>query len=468
MIAQERWLVAWPLVAGVALAGLWPLTAYAVSPYLLPAVLVVVLVAAAVFRRPEYGIATVIALAPWVNMRFGGSGGLADTEKVLHLIVPALAFGVLAYTLLVSRPEGDGRSRWLTVSILLFVVVALASSMLALQPSSSVSKVVILLTATAVFLSITQACRERRQLLVVAGGAVLALLLAGTQGVLQHYSGDFGQFGFVADGSVVKRVQGSFGHPNQYGGFIAVLIPVAIAALVTRAVPTALRWLSAAALGTALLGLVFSYARGAIAALVLGSLIWLAFMRPRLAALVTVVVAVAAIALAPAALKERFDPQGASGDVPLRADIWTSAVDIYTAHPVLGVGVDNFGNAYAELPSTLSTASQRRLLHQEQLLTPPHAQNQYLNILAEEGLIGLSAFALLAIAVIGAARRGSNVADPIGRNICLGIGAGLMTLAVHSMLDVNLFGEVAMPLFALVGVAAGFAALDERETEKPA
>jgi hypothetical protein len=78
-------------------------------------------------------------------------------------------------------------------------------------------------------------------------------------------------------------------------------------------------------------------------------------------------------------------------------------------------------------------------------------------------LIGIIAFAILAIAAVGVARRGSKVSDPIGRNICLGIGAGIMTLAVHSMLDVNLFGEVALPLFAMVGVAAGFVALNERE-----
>jgi O-antigen ligase len=464
MTAQARWLDWWPLGAGVALAGLWPLTAYATSPYLLPAVLVCVLVAGAVFRRPEVGIAAVIALSPWLNMRFAGSGvSLGGTDKLLHLVVPVLAFVVLAYTLLVSRVEAEGRSRWLTTSVLLFVAVALGSSMQDLQPSSSVPKVVILITAAAVFLSVSQVCRERHQLMIVVAGALVALFLASAQGVMQHYSGQFGQFGFVAGGSIVKRVQGSFGHPNQYGGFIAVLIPLAVAVLATRRASTTLRWFSAGALGIALLALVFSYARGAIAAVVLGSLIWLAFMRPRLAAGAAVVVAVVAIAFAPSALKERFDPQSAGGDVPLRADIWTSAIDIYSAHPILGVGVDNFSNAYSELPATQSTASQRRLLHQEQLLTPPHAQNQYLNILAEEGLVGVVAFALLAIGAVSVARRGSKVTDPVGRNVCLGIGAGLMTLAVHSMLDVNLFGEVALPLFALVAVAAGFVTLNERE-----
>ena len=460
--AQDRWLAYWPLGVGIALAGLWPVTAYAAGPYLLPSVVIVALVLAAVLHRPEFGIASVIALSPWLNMHFGGTGLSSQGTKVLHLVVPALAFSVLAYALLVSRGAA-GVSRWLTISVLLFVAVALASSMQALQPSSSVSKVVILITAAAVYLSVLQVCRERRQLMVVVAGAVLALFLAASQGVLQHYSGQFGEFGFVSGSAIVKRVQGSFGHPNQYGGFVAVLIPLAVAVLATRRLSPTLRWLAVTSLGAALLALMFSYARGAIAALVLGSLVWLAFMRPRLAALATVVVAITAIAFAPSALKERFDPGAAGGDVPLRADIWTTAVDIYSAHPMLGVGVDNFSDAYAELPSTQSTASQRRLLHQDQLLTPPHAQNQYLNILAEEGLIGIVAFALLAIGSVSMARRGSKLADPVGRNICLGIGAGIMTLAVHSMLDVNLFGEVALPLFALVAVAAGFVAREERE-----
>jgi hypothetical protein len=39
--------------------------------------------------------------------------------------------------------------------------------------------------------------------------------------------------------------------------------------------------------------------------------------------------------------------------------------------------------------------------------------NQYLNILAEEGLIGVVAFALLAIGAVAAARRASKAADPV-------------------------------------------------------
>jgi O-antigen ligase len=470
LAAQPRWLVTWPILLALAVAALWPLTAYAVSPILLPGVIVLVTIAAVVAWRPEYGIALALALAPWTNMVLQGNAGdpLRIPGKPFHLVLPALGFGLVAYSMLVSRPDRSAvRSPVLTVAVLFFVAAALASSMQALKPSSSVTKVFLLLTAAALFFAVTQVCRERRQLLVVVTGALIGLLLASAQGILQHYTGSFGQFGFVADGgTVVKRVQGSFGHPNQYGGFIAALIPLAVAALATRRrLPASTRWIAGIALSLSLFALIFSYARGAIAAVVIGSLLWLAFQRPRIAVVAALVVAVGAFAFAPAALRQRFNPQGVSGDVPLRADIWSSALDIYSDHPVLGVGVDNFSVAYADLPATSSRASQRRLLHQDQLLTPPHAQNQYLNIMAEEGLVGLASLVLLGFAAVAVISRGARVRDPVGRTICLGIGAGVMTLAVHSFLEAELLGEVALPLFALVAVAAGFVSLDSGEPE---
>ena len=88
-------------------------------------------------------------------------------------------------------------------------------------------------------------------------------------------------------------------------------------------------------------------------------------------------VVVAVVAFAPDILKSRFQTDS-STDVALRSDIWNGAVEIYSSQPVLGVGLNNFQTAYERLPSTSANSSQRRLLHNEQLLVPPHAQNNYL------------------------------------------------------------------------------------------
>src|SRR5439155_26684772 len=83
------------------------LTAYAASPRILPAAIVLVTIVVVVASRPEYGIALALALAPWTNMRLHGGAGdaLHLPGKPFHLVLPALAFGLIVYGLLVAREE---------------------------------------------------------------------------------------------------------------------------------------------------------------------------------------------------------------------------------------------------------------------------------------------------------------------------------------------------------------------------
>lgn len=414
--------------------------------------------------RPEYGVALALALAPLTNVTV--ATGTTGEFKPLQLLLPALAFGLVAYGVLVAPSTADiRRAPWLTVAVVCFAAVAVASSAQAIEPAVSVKKMVIILTAAAIFFAVLQICHRREQLLVVVGGAVAGLLVASAQGVVERYQGKFSSQGFVANGEIVHRVEGSFGHPNQYGGYLAVLIPIAVALLLSRRFPAIYRWLGGAALAFAVPALVFSYVRGAIIALVLGSLAWLAFLRPRLAAGIAVLVAVAAVVLVPATLKERFSGSTASGgDVALRKDLWNSAIDIYSVHPYLGAGLNNFSKAYAGLPAIQDNATQRRLLHNEQIIVPPHAANLYLNILAEEGTIGFLAFLAFALAAVQVAYRGARARDPAARTISLAVGASLLTLGIHSILEVTLLSELVLPLFALLAVTAVYVSL-EREPE---
>jgi O-antigen ligase len=460
----------WPLVVAAAVAALWPLTAYQLHPLLLPSLLVAALLGIAVLRRPEYGIATALALAPLTNtaLDLGPSAAISVPSKPFQLLVPGLAIGVMVYgTLALRSEERFGRARWLTAVVLIFVSVGIAASLQAISPASSVTKVFALLAAAALFLAVYQICRDRRQLVIVAAGAVAGLVLASTQGLLQQLTGDFHTYGAGPGGSSVGRVQGSFGHPNAYGGYLAVLTPLAIAFAASPAFSTRLRWFGAFAMALAIPALVLSYSRGAVAALAAGAVIWLALMRPRLALLAAAVVAIGGLMFAPAAFKERFSSNETSADVGLRSDIWSSAIDIYAERPLLGVGLNNFDEAYSSLPSTLSTGAQRRLLHQSQILVPPHAQNLYLNVLAEEGILGFLSLIALALAALATIYRGCRVRDPAGRAICMAAGAGIMTLALHSLLDVTLPGPIGLPAFALLAVAAIFVARDREARRRP-
>ena len=56
-----------PLI-GVGVAALWPLTAYALDPLLLPAAVLVGAIVLAVLRRPEYGLALAVAITPLTGL----------------------------------------------------------------------------------------------------------------------------------------------------------------------------------------------------------------------------------------------------------------------------------------------------------------------------------------------------------------------------------------------------------------
>jgi O-antigen ligase len=435
-----------PVGLALAVAAAWPLTAYTLNPLVFPALLALAAGGAIVLRRPDVGLAAVLVLAPFTNAEVGGG-------RPVRFVVSGLAFALLAYGLLV---EARGRARpggVLAGAILAFVAVAALTSLHAIDPAKSLTRFLGVLVAAAMFLAVLQICRGRRELEVVAYGALASLLVTGVQGVIQKVTGHTSFAGVIIDDEVVGRVAGSFSHPNQYAGYLIVLIPVVIALGASRSTPQRIRYAAAAAAGLALAALALSYTRGAILGLVGGALIWLAFVRPRTAAAVLVIVVVAGGVVAPSSLKERLsDPAGS--DLGLRADLWGSALEIFRGSPVLGVGLADFSDGYSQLPAQLSTGAQRRLLHQQQVLVPPHANNLFLTILAEQGIIGALAFLGLIGAALSACRRAARLDDPFGRAIGIGLGAGLGAMLVHSLLEFQFFGEVSLPIFALLGVVA--------------
>jgi len=464
MTIRERALPFALLSGAMLLGGLYPLSAWAVDPLALPALLAAVGVVAITLRWPEFGVAFALALAPLINtvLAIGDGTGTASggEARPLQVLVPALAIGTLLYGLMIGSLREWGReTRILAIAIGAFLLVALIASVQALEPSESVSKVLLVVTAVALFAAVRQVCTERRQQLVVIGGIVAGLLAASLQGVVQHFLGIFSTEGFVAGFEVVGRVQGSFGHPNLYAGYLAAVLPLALALVLSRRYPVGLRALAITASAFALPALYFTFARGAIIGLVGGAIIWFAVFRPRAAFMIAIGLAVAAAIWVPATLKERFDPEESGSDVTLRADIWKSALDIYSDHALLGVGVNNFSVAYERLPAVTDAGAQRRLLHQDLLLIPPHPQSMYLQSLAEQGIIGLLALVGLIGAALSVLARAARSSGPLARLLGFSVGIGFTGVLIHGFLEVPLLGEAILPIFALLALTA--AAIEE-------
>jgi O-Antigen ligase len=140
-----------------------------------------------------------------------------------------------------------------------------------------------------------------------------------------------------------------------------------------------------------------------------------------------------------------------------RADFWRVALDEWSAHPLLGIGQDNFAAGYL------------RLRHTEQ--EPRWVHSWELRLLAHTGLIGALMFALFLIAAGLAALRGPGVRAPPERAAAAIALLPAIIWLVHGSID--WFWEMpalSVPSLAFAGAAAalgGAQARNERATALP-
>jgi tetratricopeptide (TPR) repeat protein len=127
-----------------------------------------------------------------------------------------------------------------------------------------------------------------------------------------------------------------------------------------------------------------------------------------------------------------------------RYDFYRVAIDEFLAHPVLGIGVDNFQEQY--------------LLHGRSTETPHYPHSVELRTLVQTGIVG-SLLALVGLgAALWAAARTLRLADSLARSVAAGALAGFAYWLIHGSFD--WFWEYAglgAPAFALLGLVCALA-----------
>ena len=107
---------------------------------------------------------------------------------------------------------------------------------------------------------------------------------------------------------------------------------------------------------------------------------------------------------------------------PSRPELWRAAVELWRRHPLLGVGPDNFRHMYKEvLPAGEPLFDDERL----------HANSLYFETLADLGVAGCVALALLLVGLLAALRRHAAAGDWVR----LPCGVGAAAFFVHGLLD---------------------------------
>jgi hypothetical protein len=128
-----------------------------------------------------------------------------------------------------------------------------------------------------------------------------------------------------------------------------------------------------------------------------------------------------------------------------RYDFYRVALDEFAAHPLVGIGADNFAEQY--------------LVHGRSEETPRYPHSVELRTLAETGLVG----AVLAVVGLGAAllacrRALARNPDPLARAVAAAAVAGFAYWVVHGSFDWFWeFAGLGAPAFALLGLGCALA-----------
>jgi O-antigen ligase len=362
--------------------------------YLLALVLAPVALAAIVviWRRPALGVALSLILIA-IPAQAGAEHQLANISAAD--VASAVFVGLVAIKVL-AVGDGGRLNSWVVLPPVVFLVAGGAATLMAYDPVASLFGLVRFAQIFVVVPIATYLALQSRRDLRLILGVVLALgLVEGAVGTFQALTGT----GASIAGSSVRAV-GTLGEE----GVMSMAMLVTYAMIAAMALYAGLRdwrrWLGPLLALALCLPLVVSLSRGYWIAAVVGVMVVLLLSQPRRAATLavagvfTLVIVAGFASNGSGVLEERFysifnsfSSSTADQSVKDRYALWTASVEMWTDHPLTGVGLKNFPafmNTYIPLSfSGSSGASSTEVLS-------PH--NMYMLVLAEQGFLGIMAF----------------------------------------------------------------------------
>ena len=288
----------------------------------------------------------------------------------------------------------------------------------------------------------------------------LSIMVQGAIACIQVATGKDLGLGFLGEQALVEeqidfayqaRAVGTIGHANILSYFFEITLPLMLALLmVSRHLWERVMYVVAIAAG--LSGVLVTLSRAAWIAVPVTMLpVFLYFYGRRLLHLRSAVFGIGLLMLAAGALtvawptiSERvFSDDAGSADA--RAPLNRAALSVIEQFPVLGVGLNNLGNAFPLFDQT----------HNSRVFGPINhvVHNLYLYVLAEVGIVGFLAFLWCFAGVLAVGWMLRRSPDPLARAIGVGGSAGLVAHMIHGLFDPGF--RLSLAVSSLIAVQAG-------------
>jgi len=362
--------------------------------------------------RPRLALYLMAFAVPWGSLDYISAGHLRLNSA--DILVAFLAIGwLMSWVLPASMGGGRDRERgrvplYLGVATASLIGVMFLSMTVAISKADSLKEIAKWLEFIVLLLLGAQYLRTRRQVWTLVLFIIAAAITQSFFGYAQAIF-SLGPASFIRSSTL--RVYGTFDQPNPYAGYLNMSLVVVLAVfLLGRDWLT--RFLSGIA--TCLIGgaLFLTQSRGSQIALLAALTFIILVGFPGIRAWMRVVII--GICTAIGGMLGGFIPLSAFGQVehflglngislqdPTSADYstaerlahWIAGLRMYLTHPVLGVGIGNYPDAYANYYVTIFVNSLGQ------------AHNYYINIAAETGTIGLVVYLFFVVSMLIAGGR---------------------------------------------------------------
>jgi O-antigen ligase len=334
---------------------------------------------------------------------------------------------------------------------------------LSVAPAASLRCVLVLAGCTlAFFRARNVAWRSRGRLWRIMAPFVAVAFLEALLGLLQRYwAGN-------------PLAQGTYVNRNHFAGLLEMALPFAVMGAVDswyqhdpdeeRGLAQALNSCGLLLVAAAFLGgIIHSLSRmgflAALAALLIAGMMWFSTSSPSkhgrlLAVGVAVLIALAFLLLPTDPLIHRFADLASTEEISVntRVEIWRETWQMIQTYPWLGVGLGGYESSFI----AYKTAAPLNLVD--------FAHNDYLQYLAELGIIGFVPLGFLGTRTVAQAFRIGSVSEDLDER-CFGIAAtaSLAAIALHSSVDFNLYVPAHMLMVSWIAGAVDGMASRPRE-----
>ena len=394
-----------PLLVGTTIALLTLVSAH-LKVYLLITIIGAIF-SALLLANMKNALLLLILLRPAVDffqdaqIKLGGFGGI-NVASILSLM---LIFGGILYIAInkVKIFSLPGAKPFLA-----FILIALVSLTFSTNIAVGFTEWLRLLSFFTIYVLAAECLKEKKHLNQLIAAIFISVLLPSTIGFYQVFTGtgNLETPGF-------NRITGTFVHPNQFAHYL--LLIVALAAIFIFESRKPIIKIGMFLLSVAVSVLLFNtYTRGAWLGLIL-VLCLLGILKYRKLLLAIPLILLVVTTISSSLIAQRFadlrdpKPYGSGNSVGARTEIWKATYPLFLTSPFLGTG---WGRSVISEKADIN-----RDKWQSWADNPTH--NDYLKILTETGIIGLSAYLWLLFVI---AREG-------WRRYSQGRGAFLKSLA---------------------------------------